>query len=252
MKEASRSMFPGPELVALHNPRSLITESYRVLRTNILYSSPDNPIRTLVVSSPLPGEGKTTTAGNLAVVMAQGGSRVLLVDLDLRRPNVHRLFGISNRVGLTNLLVEDRPLESVVQKDSVGNLDILTTGPIPPNPAELVGSKKFAMFIEEMKTVYDYIILDTSPCVAYTDAVLAGRISDGVLLVISATNGRMDAAIQAKKNFEKVGAKIIGVVLNGVNKSHLGYSSYYYYYYYYEDEQGKTVRKKKKKTHGRM
>jgi len=245
-------MFPGPELVALHNPRSLITESYRVLRTNILYSSPDNPIRTLVVSSPLPGEGKTTTAGNLAVVMAQGGSRVLLVDLDLRRPNVHRLFGISNRVGLTNLLVEDRPLESVVQKDSVGNLDILTTGPIPPNPAELVGSKKFAMFIEEMKTVYDYIILDTSPCVAYTDAVLAGRISDGVLLVISATAGRMDAAIQAKKNFEKVGAKIIGVVLNGVNKSHLGYSSYYYYYYYYEDDQGKTVRKKKKRTHGRM
>jgi len=239
-------------LVTLHNPRSLITESDRVLRTNMLYSSPENPIRTLVVSSPLPGEGKTTTSGNLAVVMAQGGSRVLLVDLDLRRPNVHRLFGISNRVGLTNLLVEDRPLESVVQKDSVDNLDILTTGPIPPNPAELVGSKKFAMFIEEMKTVYDYIILDTSPCVAYTDAVLAGRISDGVLLVLSATNGRMDAAIQAKKNFEKVGAKIIGVVLSGVNKSHLGYSSYYYYYYYYEDEQGKTVRKKKKRTHGRM
>jgi len=200
-------MFPGPELVALHNPQSLRTGNYRVLRTNILYSIPDNPIRTLVISSPLPGEGKTTTAGNLAVVMAQGGSRVLLVDLDLRRPNVHRLFGISNRVGLTNLLVEDRPLESVVQKDSVGNLDILTTGPIPPNPAELVGSKKFAMFIEEMKTVYDYIILDTSPCVAYTDAVLAGRISDGVLLVISATAGRMDAAIQAKKNFEKVEQK---------------------------------------------
>lgn len=242
-------MFPGPELVTLHNPSSLITESYRVLRTNILYSSPDNPLRTLVVTSPLPGEGKTTTAGNLAVVMAQGGSQVLLVDLDLRMPSVHRLFGISNRVGLTNLLVEDRSLESVVQKDSVGNLDILTTGPIPPNPAELVGSKKFAMFIEEMKTVYDYIILDSSPCVAYTDSVLAGRISDGVLLVISATIGRMDAAIQAKKNFEKVGAKIIGVVLNGVNKSHLGYSSYYYYYE--DDKQGKAVRKKKKRTHGR-
>ncbi len=243
-------MFPGPELVTLHNPGSLITESYRVLRTNILYSSPDNPLRTLVVTSPLPGEGKTTTSGNLAVVMAQGGSQVLLVDLDLRRPNVHRLFGISNRVGLTNLLVEDRSLESVVQKDSVGNLDILTTGPIPPNPAELVGSKKFATFIEEMKTVYDYIILDSSPCVAYTDSVLAGRISDGVLLVISATVGRMDAAIQAKKNFEKVGAKIIGVVLNGVNKNHLGYSSYYYYYE--DDKQGKAVRKKKKRTHGRM
>lgn len=243
-------MFPGPELVTLHNPSSLITESYRVLRTNILYSSPDNPLRTLVVTSPLPGEGKTTTAGNLAVVMAQGGSQVLLVDLDLRMPSVHRLFGISNSAGLTNLLVEDRSLESVVQKDSVGNLDILTTGPIPPNPAELVGSKKFAMFIEEMKTVYDYIILDSSPCVAYTDSVLAGRISDGVLLVISATIGKMDAAIQAKKNFEKVGAKIIGVVLNGVNKSHLGYSSYYYYYE--DDEQGKAVRKKKKRTHGRM
>ncbi len=242
-------MFPGPELVTLHNPSSLITESYRVLRTNILYSSPDNPVRTLVVTSPLPGEGKTTTAGNLAVVMAQGGSQVLLVDLDLRSPNVHRLFGISNSAGLTNLLVEDRSLESVVQKDSIGNLDILTTGPIPPNPAELVGSKKFAMFIEEMKTVYDYIILDSSPCVAYTDSVLAGRISDGVLLVISATIGRMDAAVQAKKNFEKVGAKIIGVVLNGVNKSHLGYSSYYYYYE--DDKQGKAVRKKKKRTHGR-
>ncbi len=242
-------MFPGPELVTLHNPSSLITESYRVLRTNILYSSPDNPLKTLVVTSPLPGEGKTTTAGNLAVVMAQGGSQVLLVDLDLRRPSVHRLFGISNSAGLTNLLVEDTSLESVVQKDSVGNLDILTTGPIPPNPAELVGSKKFATFIEEMKNVYDYIILDSSPCVAYTDSVLAGRISDGVLLVISATIGRMDAAIQAKKNFEKVGAKIIGVVLNGVNESHLGYSSYYYYYE--DDEQGKAVRKKKKRTHGR-
>jgi len=245
-------MFPGPELVTLHNPSSLITESYRVLRTNILYSSPDNPLRTLVVTSPLPGEGKTTTSGNLAVVMAQGGSQVLLVDLDLRMPSVHRLFGISNSAGLTNLLVEDMSLESVVQKDSVGNLDILTTGPIPPNPAELVGSKKFAMFIEEMKTVYDYIILDSSPCVAYTDSVLAGRISDGVLLVISATIGKMDAAIQAKKNFEKVGAKIMGVVLNGVNKNHLGYSSYYYYYE--DDKQGKAVRKKKKKkgTHGRM
>ncbi|ADQ45261.1 capsular exopolysaccharide family [Caldicellulosiruptor kronotskyensis 2002] len=233
------------EVIALYNPRSPITESYRMLRTNIQYSSLDKPIKTIVVTSTGPSEGKTVTCANLAVVMAQAGSKVLVIDADLRRPAIHKVFGVSNKVGLTNLLVENKNFEEIVQKDGVEGLDLITSGPIPPNPAELLGSKKFENFLNTISQSYDYIIIDTPPCGSLTDAAIIGRIVDGVILVAAAGEVQIEAIQQAKENLQKVNANIIGVVLNKVKRQTSSYYYYYYYYYYYQDENGEVVKKKK-------
>uniref|UniRef100_A0A7C5Z1W6 non-specific protein-tyrosine kinase n=1 Tax=Caldicellulosiruptor owensensis TaxID=55205 RepID=A0A7C5Z1W6_9FIRM len=237
-------MNPVKEVIALYNPRSPITESYRMLRTNIQYSSLDKPIKTIVITSTGPSEGKTITCANLAVVMAQAGSKVLVIDADLRRPAIHKVFGVSNKVGLTNLLVENKKFEEIVQKDGVEGLDLITSGPIPPNPAELLGSKKFENFLNTISQSYDYTIIDTPPCGSLTDAAIISRIVDGVILVASAGEVQIEAIQQAKENLQKVNANIIGVVLNKVKRQTSSYY-YYYYYYYYSNENGETVKKKK-------
>jgi capsular exopolysaccharide synthesis family protein len=234
------------EVIAYYNPRSPITESYRMLRTNIQYSSLDKPIKSLVITSSGPSEGKTITTANLAVVMAQAGSKVLVIDADLRRPAIHKVFGVNNRFGLTNILAENKLFEEVVQKDGIENLDLLTSGPIPPNPAELLGSKKFENFLSYVRERYDYVIIDTPPCGSITDAAIVGRIVDGVILVASAGEVEIEAIQHAKENLQKVNANIIGVVLNKVNKQTSGYYYYYYYYYYhYQDDSGEIIKKKK-------
>lgn len=233
------------EIIALYNPRSPITESYRMLRTNIQYSSLDKPIKTIVVTSTGPSEGKTITAANLAVVMAQGGSKVLIIDADLRRPAIDKVFGVNNKVGLTNLLVENKKFEEIVQRDDVEGLDLIPSGPIPPNPAELLGSQKFKNFLNLISQSYDYIIIDTPPCGSLTDAAIIGRIVDGVILVAAAGEVQIEAIQQAKENLQKVNANIIGVVLNKVKRQTSSYYYYYYYYYYYQDENGEIIKKKK-------
>lgn len=231
-------------IITIDDPKSPVSETYRTLRTNIQFSSLDKKTQAIMTTSSGPGEGKSTVSANLASVMAQSGNKTILIDCDLRKPNVHRLFGLSNIYGLSNLLVDEIAFDKAIQQGPIENLHILTSGTKPPNPAELLGSEKMRNFINTLRKYYDYIILDTPPVVVVTDAQLISRMADGCLLVVSSGEVERDAAIKAKELLVKVNAKIIGVVLNKVEKSTKGGYGYYYHYYYDADGEKKKVGKK--------
>lgn len=214
-------------LVTLTNPRSPVSEAYRTLRTNLEFSSLDKPIKTIVVTSPGLGEGKSTTLANLAVTLAQAEREVILVDCDLRRPSQHEIFGLSNGVGLTTMVVDDGAMKDPPLLDTgVAGLRLLASGPLPPNPSELVGSRRMAEIIGVLGERSDIALFDAPPIVAVTDAaVLASRV-DGVLLVIKAGATKRDHAQRANALLEKVNAHLLGVVLNNI-KMDTSYSSYY-------------------------
>jgi non-specific protein-tyrosine kinase len=220
------------------------TEAYRTLRTNIQFSSVDKPIRTLIVTSAGPSEGKSTTAANLAVVMAQTGQKVILIDTDLRRPVVHKTFGVPNNVGITTALLagQDLDLEAYIQPTDIESLSVITSGPIPPNPSELLGSHRMAHVIAELAKVADLVIFDTPPVLVVTDASVLGRQVDGVLLVADAGGTREQALAQAVGEMQKTGGNVLGVALNRLDSRSRGYY-YYYYYYYYTDEGGQRRRR---------
>jgi len=218
-------------LITVAYPRSPISEAYRILRTNIQFSAVDRPLETLLVSSPNPIEGKSITLANLGVVMAQAGLSVVLVDSDLRRPMLHKVFGLSNKEGLTTTLLDGEPyLDSRLQATQVENLRVLTSGPLPPNPSELLGSQKMKSLIENLKEKADIVLFDSPPILAVTDAAVLARQVDGVLLVADAGHTRRELARQAKEDLLKVGANILGVVLNKLSPREVGYCHYYYYY----------------------
>ncbi len=205
------------DLVTLAEPRSPAAEAYRTLRTNIQFASLDRPLRTLLVTSPAANEGKTTTLANLAVTFAQAGSRVLLVDCDLRRPTLHTLFGVDNAVGLTSLVLEETPFDRApLLATGVDNLRLLPSGPLPPNPADFLGSARFERTIGALLTEADLLLFDAPPAIAVADAAVLARRVDGVLLVLEAGRTKRDHALKAKAQLEKVGANLLGVVLNGV------------------------------------
>jgi capsular exopolysaccharide synthesis family protein len=214
-------------LVTLTNPRSPVSEAYRTLRTNLEFSSLDKPIKTMVVTSPGLGEGKSTTLANLAVTLAQAEKEVILVDCDLRRPSQHEIFGLSNGVGLTTMVVDDGAMKEPPLLDTgVAGLRLLTSGPLPPNPSELVGSRRMGEIISVLAERSDIALFDAPPIVAVTDAaVLASRV-DGVLLVIKAGATKRDHAQKAKALLDKVNAHLLGVVLNNIKMD----TSYYSYY----------------------
>ncbi|WP_449537884.1 CpsD/CapB family tyrosine-protein kinase [Ferdinandcohnia sp. Marseille-Q9671] len=214
-------------LVTLVNPKSPISEQYRTVRTNIQFSTVDGDMRTIMVTSSGPGEGKSTTTNNIAVVFAQQGKKVLLVDSDLRKPTAHYSFRIDNHVGLTNVLTKQEKLKNAVRDTDEKNLYVLPSGPIPPNPAELLGSKAMDEFLNEAKDLFDIIIFDTPPALAVTDAQVLANKTDGVVLVVSSGRTENEAAIKAKDLLVNASAKLLGVVLN--NKK-ITDSSYYYYY----------------------
>ncbi len=218
---------PSESLVTLTNPRSPVSEAYRTLRTNLEFSSLDKPIKTMVVTSPGVGEGKSTTLANLAVTLALAEREVILVDCDLRRPSQHEIFGLSNGVGLTTMVVDDGAMKEPPLLDTgVAGLRLLTTGPLPPNPSELVGSRRMGEIISVLAERSDIVLFDAPPVVAVTDAaVLASRV-DGVLLVIKAGSTKRDHARRAKALLEKVNAHLLGVVLNNIKMD----TSYYSYY----------------------
>ena len=220
-------------------PKSVAAEAYRSLRTNIQYSSFDNKYQTLVVTSANPGEGKSTVASNLALVLAQGESKVLLVDCDMRRPSIHKKLRISNTYGVSDLLVGNRKLESVVHKYKE-NLTVISAGKIPPNPAEMLASKTMTAFLEEMKKHFDYIVLDTPPLQAVADAQILSTKVDGSLIVVRAGVTKKDAVHNAVSIINKVNGNIIGTVLNAADNSKDKY------YYYYGDEEGRTGRRTKR------
>ncbi|HLH73360.1 MAG TPA: CpsD/CapB family tyrosine-protein kinase [Chloroflexota bacterium] len=197
-------------------PRSPVSEAYRQLRTNIQFYSLDRAVQTVLVTSASPDDGKSTTLANLAVTFAETGRGVLAVDCDLRRPSLHTFFGLSNDVGLTTLIREERTVADVVVDTEVPNLRILPSGPLPPNPAELLGSQRMERVIETLRGMADVILFDSPPMIAVTDAAVLGAKMDGVLLVVSVNKTKRDHVSRAKRLLEKVNAKVLGVVLNNV------------------------------------
>ena len=204
-------------LITLTDPRSPLSEAYRTLRTNLSFYSLDRPIRTLVVTSPTPQEGKSTTIANLAVTFAQGGSRTILVDCDLRRPSLHTLFNLKLEPGLTNMVLDESSAPPL-QKTEVDNLWLLTCGTKPPNPADFLGSKKIDQVIATLTGLADIVLFDAPPVTAVTDAAVLGAKVDGVLLVIHAGKTRRDHAERAKELLEKAKVRLVGATLTNAPK----------------------------------
>ena len=204
-------------LITLTDPRSPVAEAFRTLRTNLEFSSLDKPVKTLVVTSAGSGEGKSTTLANLAVSTAQAERKVCLVDCDLRRPALHRIFKVPNEVGLTTM-IRDETLRDVppFQETGVPGLVLLPSGPLPPNPSELLGSRRMQEIIAALAGQADIVLFDAPPITVVTDAAVLASKVDGVLLVISAGRTKRDHARRAKALLEKVNARLVGVVLNNV------------------------------------
>jgi capsular exopolysaccharide synthesis family protein len=214
-------------LITTIDSKSPISEQYRTIRTNIQYSSVDQELKTILVTSSGPGEGKSTTTANLAATFAQLGLKVLLVDADLRKPTVHHTFGVSNLNGFTSVLTRQLSIEEAVKETKEKNLFIITSGPIPPNPSELLSSKNMTQFIQDAREEFDYIFFDTPPLLAVTDAKVIANQCDGSILVVSSGKTEMEPAKRAKELLVNTPSKLLGVVLN--NKA-IQKNDYYYYY----------------------
>lgn len=233
-------------LIVEKEPKSIAAEAYRTLRTNIQYSSFDKDIKTILVTSSGPSEGKSITTGNLALTMAQSDKKVLIVDCDLRKPAVHKKFSISNEKGLSNYLIGEVELDDVIVKYSE-NLYLLTSGTIPPNPAEMLSSKKMKEFLDLMKEKFDTVIIDSPPVLAVTDAQILSTEVEGVLLVAASGQTEKEALIRAKELLLKVKANILGVILTKVPQDSGKSYGYTYYYYYGDGDDNHKKRRKKRK-----
>ncbi|MGG1071863.1 CpsD/CapB family tyrosine-protein kinase [Priestia megaterium] len=214
-------------LLAHNSPKDPVAEQYRTIRTNIQFSGADEEIKSLVLTSSGPSEGKSTTAANLAIVYAQQGLNVLLIDGDLRKPTAHYTFRLENHIGLTNVLTRQSSLGQAVQSTEVPNLYVLTSGPIPPNPSELLASKQMGEVLDEMKERFDMVIFDTPPILAVADAQILANQVDASLLIVSSSKTEKDAALKAKELLTQAKSKLLGAVLNN-RKMEEG--NYYYYY----------------------
>jgi tyrosine-protein kinase Etk/Wzc len=236
------------------SPKAPETETYRMLVTNIQFAEVDNPIRTLLITSSTPGEGKTITATNLAIGMAQSGKKTLLVDTDLRKPMVHKLFQMDRSPGLTNFLLGKAHMQEVVRDTRVDNLSLITAGEMPPNAPQLLASQKMEGFIEELKKEFEIIIFDTPPATVVTDPAVLGAKLDATCLVVEAERTNKSAALKAKELLSTGNGDLLGVILNKISaRKGYGGGYYYYYYYYYADEhegdlkRGKGRRKRRKR-----
>ena len=215
-------------LITLTNPTSPIAEQYRTIRTNLQFSSSMNKkIQTIVITSAGPGEGKSTTAANLAVVFANSGSKVLLVGADMRKPTLYKVFNLLNTAGLSTILSTGQDLVSAVQKTLIDNLSILTSGPKPPNPSELLNSQRMIQVLEEARRQYDVIIFDMPPIVAVTDAQIMASKVDGTLLVAREKVTKKEALTKANQLLNLVNARVVGAVYNGAKQEN-GQDYYYY------------------------
>jgi non-specific protein-tyrosine kinase len=215
------------DLITVSEPRSPISEAYRTLRTNLDFAALDEELKTVVVTSAGGGEGKSTTLANLAVVSAQRGRRVVLVDADMRRPTLHQLFGLDNQAGLTTMIMDEPALAAPpLQETGIENLAVLTSGPLPPNPADLMGSRRMQDVIAALSQGADQVLFDTPPVVAVTDAALLATKVDGVLLIIGAGKTRREYVRTAVQRLEQINARLIGTVLTNVQMG-VGYTGYY-------------------------
>lgn len=202
-----------PDLITLTDPRSAAAEAYRTLRTNLMFSSVENAIQTLLVTSSLDGEGKSDALANLAVTFAQSGNKTILVDADLRRPSQHTIWGVEN-VGLTTMMLDDASLANPpLLQTNVENLMILPAGSDAPNPADLLSSKRMTEIIGVLKARANYVLFDSPPVLAATDAALLGIKLDGVLLVVKSGESRRDNTLSARERLEQVNVRVVGAVL---------------------------------------
>ena len=247
----------GDKPVTELTPRSPTSESFRTLRTNVQYAAVDRPLRTIMVTSAGPEEGKTTIVTNLAIVMAQSGKRVTIIDGDLRRPSIHRRTGVNNQVGLSFLFMQPKMiLNGALQKSRIPGVSVITSGNIPPNPSELLGSQKMDQILEKVKEESDIILIDTPPALVVTDASVLAPQVDGVLIVVRPGVTKLAAAKQTVEQLHRVGANIFGVVLNNLDLNRSKYGHYYarkYRYYsayhygkknkYYTEEDSKPLPK---------
>jgi capsular exopolysaccharide synthesis family protein len=237
-KQTTITQYPR-QLLTFSGDDSVITESYRSLRTNLTFVSPDHPLQTALFTSAGPGEGKSLTIANLAMAYAQMGKKTLLVDTDLRRPVLHHLFELKREPGFCDLFIENPDYATAIRPSGRPNLSIITAGIFTPNPAELIASQKMLQHIEYFKKNYDVVFFDTPPVFAVTDATLLGTKVDGVILVIKAHHTDKEIAIRAIASIQNVGVKVWGVVLNDIDLTHR-YASYGYYKYYYHYYKSKT------------
>jgi len=223
------------DLIAHNDTKSPVSEAYRAIRTNLQFAGAGKPLQLISFTSAEPNEGKSTTISNLAIVMAQDGKHVLLLDADMRKPVQHKLFQLVNK-GLSNCIATGVELEEVIQKEVLPNLDILPSGPVPPNPSELLGSERMTGILESVREMYDYVLIDIPPVLPVTDAAVIASKVDGVILVLSSGDVSPEEAKHAKAQLAQSGANILGVILNKVpHHHHYGYDYNYYYYYYYDE-----------------
>lgn len=232
-------------LVAEKMPRSISAEAYRILRTKIKYSSIDKIVKSIVITAADQGEGKSTVASNLAFTLSKSGNRVISIDCDLRKPSLHKYFGVSNVVGLTDYLVGTSELRDVT-KELDDNLYLITAGTMPPNPAEVIASRKLESFINMLKNNYDYIIIDSPPVMAVTEPRILAAKSDATLLVVRAGKARAKVIKRSYEELLEVGANVIGTVLNDLDTKR---KDNYYYYYEEESKKSRFFKRRKKRAY---
>jgi capsular exopolysaccharide synthesis family protein len=233
---------PNADLITHSDSRSHLAEAYKELRTATLLASPDQPPRTILVTSCLPQEGKSQTSLNLSIALAQSGKRVLLVDADLRRPRLHRTFDLENDLGLSTYLSGNAALEHLVRDTPVAGLSLLTSGPIPPNPSELLGSRNFLMLVQSYAETggFDHLIFDSPPLLSVADPIVIAAVADGTILVVQAGRTAREALVRGAGKLRQSGVKVLGAVLNGVNHSDRAY--YYGAPYRYESDEPRDRR----------
>lgn len=215
MTGASNNSRNGTDLVMVQAPRSAAAEAYRTLSTNIQFSSLDRDIRTLLVTSVGPDEGKSIVLANLAITMAEGGKRIVVVDCDLRRPSLHQIFGLQEQPGLTTMMLNES-LPVPLQPTELANVSLVASGPLPPNPSELISSERFARVLAAIAGTADVVLVDAPPVSAVTDATILSTRVDGVLLVVDSGRTRRDTARRATDQLQRVGARLLGAVLTNV------------------------------------
>lgn len=237
-------------LIAEKDAKSPVAEAYRTIRTNLQFSQTERALKSIVLTSATPNEGKSTTISNLGVVMAQAGHKVVLMDCDFRNPTQHKLFKLPNK-GLSNSIATGSDVMAAIQESGIENLHVLTSGPVAPNPSELLASERMNIVLEKLKEEFDYVLVDAPPIMPVTDAaVIAGKV-DGVILLIEAGSVSPSVAKEAKARMEQGGGHILGVVLNKVDVAsrHYGYGYGYGYGYYYGTEENGKEKKKRQTSH---
>ncbi len=234
-------------LVTHLKPRSPVSEAYRSLRTNILFTAPENPKHVILMTSSGPREGKSTSVANLAITFAQMGTSTLLIDADLRRPMLDKLFQVDQQPGLTNVLVGQKDISEIITRvEQVPNLHLLTCGINPPNPAELLGSERMRELLNQLREKFSVILIDAPPVIAVTDPSVLARFVDGVVLVVRAAQTQRSAAVMAAEQLKRVEAPLLGLLLNGVSSTNFYGAHYHHEYYYYYTDDGDRKRKKNK------